>query len=318
LKRGELEEILQTLLRTILYHFPQSSNSGELGTVSSHNLLWISNILHGFIDQVEDMKALTFAERQLLSRLHCYYGLTDKDAENRARVKSRAYVYTMRNYRPENDYGPLFSNGSVNWDHMQALHHVVSMHLVDMEDEGFKYRVYPMSLLQTQTVLPAVPGEGENVNNDWVGLEGEWVVSFCFCDHRDLLRFNEETNLDTSMFEDPDFREVFRSLEVKLYLVRTEPDPAHPTTPILHFLGEMQGGSTSTMNGRVSMTVDNQVQWHYVSGDQGNAIWSCEGIQVGGLRSSYGVLGSWTTIFHDADDPVGPFWLRRCEQWELE
>lgn len=67
------------------------------------------------------------------------------------------------------------------------------------------------------------------------------------------------------MFEDPDFREVFRSLEVKLYLVRTEPDPAHPTTPILHFLGEMQGGSTSTMNGRVSMTVDNQVQWHFVS-----------------------------------------------------
>lgn len=188
LKRGELEEILQTLLRTILYHPPRSSNSSELGLESSLNLLWISNILrHGFIDHIEDMKVLTFAERQLLSRLHCYYGLTDKDAERRARSKSRAYVYTMRNYRPENDYGPLFSNGSVNWDHMQALHHVVSMHLVDMEDEGFEYRVFPMSLLQTQTVLPAVPGEGENVNNNWVGLEGEWVVSFCFCDHRDLL-----------------------------------------------------------------------------------------------------------------------------------
>ena len=42
-----------------------------------------------------------------------------------------------------------------------------------------------------------------------------------------------------------------------------------------------------------------------VSGDQGNAIWNCEGVQVGALGSSFGVLGSWTTIFHDIDDPVG-------------
>ncbi len=33
--------------------------------------------------------------------------------------------------------------------------------------------------------------------------------------------------------------------------------------------------------------------------------YSSEGVQVGGLRSAFGVLGSWTTIFHDADDPVG-------------
>ena len=44
-----------------------------------------------------------------------------------------------------------------------------------------------------------------------------------------------------------------------------------------------------------------------VSGDHGNlnAIWNCEGVQVGGLGSSFGILGSWTTIFHDIDDPVG-------------
>lgn len=88
-----------------------------------------------------------------------------------------------------------------------------------------------------------------------------------------------------------------------------------------------------------------------VSGEQGNAVWrsvehppcsyslalsvftflfSSQGVQVGGLQSSFGVLGAWTTIFHDDDDPVGalphlnfnswridiplvlgPFWLRR-------
>ena len=67
------------------------------------------------------------------------------------------------------------------------------------------------------------------------------------------------------MFEDPEFREVFRSLDVNLHLTRTEPDSAHPTTPILYFSGEMKAPSTSTMTGRVKMTVDNQIQWHFVS-----------------------------------------------------
>ena len=128
LKPGELEEILQTLLMILLYHPPWSSHTAA--AVSSLNLRWLSVILqHGFIDKVEEMTSLTFAERQLLSRLHCYYGLTENDMEPQARVKSRVYVYTMRNYQPENDYGPFLSNGAVNWEHMQALHHVVSMQI---------------------------------------------------------------------------------------------------------------------------------------------------------------------------------------------
>ena len=67
------------------------------------------------------------------------------------------------------------------------------------------------------------------------------------------------------MFEDPEFMEVFRTLDVNLYLKRTEPDPAHPRTPVLYFFGEMQAPSVSTMTGRVRMSVDNQIQWHFVS-----------------------------------------------------
>ena len=180
---GELAEILQTLLMMILYHPLWSSNTDETA-VSSLNLRWISNILeqHGFIDQVQEKTALTFTERQLLSRLHCYHGLTEKDMERQARVDSRVYVYTMRHYQPENAYGPLLFSGAVNWEHMQALHHVVSMHLVDMREAGFEFSVFPMSLPHMQVVTPVVVSD-----EDWVGLEGSWVVSFCFCDHRDLL-----------------------------------------------------------------------------------------------------------------------------------
>ena len=196
LKPGELEEVLQTLLTMILYHPPSSSwppSNTDAVSVTSLNLRWISDILqqHGFIDQVEEtmMTSLTFAERQILSRLHCYYGLTEKDMEQQARVKSRVFVYTMRNYRPENDYGPLFCNGAVNWEHMQALHHVVSMNLVDsMREAGLEFSTFPMSLPLTQIVIPVRPDLEEGKESlDWVGLEGSWVISFCFCDHRDLI-----------------------------------------------------------------------------------------------------------------------------------
>ena len=148
---------------------------------------------------------------------------------------------------------------------------------------------------------------------------------------------------DTSLFEQPGFREVFRSLNVKLCVAGTEEDPLHPTRPVIHFFGEMHDPSTSTtMTGWVKMTTDRQVRWHFVSffiwemrrlsslfrflGIRGMLFGgillivllvvlirifyfvffgSSEGVQVGGLRSAFGVLGSWTTIFHDADDPVG-------------
>ena len=34
---------------------------------------------------------------------------------------------------------------------------------------------------------------------------------------------------------------------------------------------------------------------------------SSEGVQIGGVRSSYGVLGSWTTVHHEIHDPVGMY-----------
>lgn len=190
LEPGELEEVLQTLLMMVLYHPPQSSNADTI-SVSSLNLRWIVDIFqqHGFIDRAEKMTSLTFRERQLLSRLHCYYGLTERDMEHQARVDSRVYVYTMRNYRPENEYGPFLFDGAVNWEHMQALHHVVSMHLIDMSKEtGREFFVFPMSLPQMQIMIPGVSdGEEGKEDEDWVGLEGSWMVSICFCDHSDLL-----------------------------------------------------------------------------------------------------------------------------------
>ncbi|KAF9013076.1 hypothetical protein BDQ17DRAFT_1342684 [Cyathus striatus] len=249
----------------------------------SNNLIWVAAILRrGFLDE----------EVQLVARLHTYFGITHADLKPQARVRSRAFVYDMRKYTAENEYGPFHPDRSVDWVHVQMIHHAVSMHIVDTNEIGegteFEYFLFPMSLPSTQIILE--DGVDLDTDKDWAGVTGRWAVSFCFCDHRELLK-------------------VFRSLAVDITILRTEHDPKHPDRPIIHFVGKMKDPSSSTITGSARMIEDGQVKWHFVSPSLGFAV--SEGVQVGGIRSAYGVLGAWTTIFHDRDDPVGPFWLRK-------
>ena len=70
--------------------------------------------------------------------------------------------------------------------------------------------------------------------------------------------------LNPSIFEESYFEEVFRSLDVKMVVTKTIPDPGHPKRPIICFAGEVAHGS-SAMSGQVKMTPDGQVRWQYVS-----------------------------------------------------
>jgi len=184
IRSGELVTILKTFLDMVCYVPPRTNDSLE---DLSSNLLWVAAVLRlGFIDLLEASTLVTEEERRLTARLHTYYGLTKVDGKRISRVKSRAYVYAMRNYHPDNKYGPFLSDGRVNWKHVQALHHVVSMHMVTLrEDEEFEYAVFPLSLPYTQIIIPRDVLEEEK--SDWAGVNGSWAVSFCFCDHRDLL-----------------------------------------------------------------------------------------------------------------------------------
>ncbi|KAG5646031.1 hypothetical protein DXG03_004633 [Asterophora parasitica] len=246
-------------------HVPPLAAPHDIDDLSS-NLLWVAASLRGgsFLDNID---TFTEEEKQLSARLHTYFGLTVSDIRQAARVRSRAFVYDMRNYHQGTQYGPLDASGRVNWVHVQAIHHVVSMHVVDLqEDENFEFAIFPMSIPFTQIVIP--PGVDFDKEQDWAGVAGLWRVSFCFCDHRELLRYNESDvdsngNLDISIFEASDYGEVFRSLDVNFTVVETTADPEHPNRPIIRFHGEMPD-VTSTMTGFVKMTPDNQVLWHFV------------------------------------------------------
>jgi len=69
------------------------------------------------------------------------------------------------------------------------------------------------------------------------------------------------------------------------------------------------GQALSHVRGCVSMTADGEVRWSLVNTLPGNDRWSSEGIQVGGVRSKWGVLGVWTDVNHEVEGPVGPFYF---------
>lgn len=185
-KPGELGTILQTLLALATLVRPMTGWDADLPKSLSKSLVGIPALLrHGWIDLVERLP-LAEHEQQLVARFHTYFGLTQDDIRKEARTFSRAFVYNTQNYAPDNDFGPFFEDGTVNWVHVRAIHHLISMQVVEHQEtpidtEAFEYAIYPLSLPFTQI---EAPGEDKH---DWLGVTGEWEVSFSFIDHRVLM-----------------------------------------------------------------------------------------------------------------------------------
>lgn len=87
------------------------------------------------------------------------------------------------------------------------------------------------------------------------------------------------------------------------------------TTAPLRFEGTFSHAGLNSSNnpsrsikGSVRKTPDGEVHWTYVIRYGGADQWAMNGVQVGGARSKFGVLGTWTTANHEDGGPNGPFW----------
>ncbi|KAI4294587.1 hypothetical protein K523DRAFT_318185 [Schizophyllum commune Tattone D] len=331
----ELESILESLLDMIIFVVPLRTHAAldvSSSLILATLLLRRSTLLDEPLPPTASLRT-----RQLLACIHTHFGLTPADHDPARRVRARAYVYDLRKYRHDTHYGPFLEDDTVDWEMMRELHEVMSMHFSfpEVEAGADTFALYPMCLPYTQLVVEeeeevslegekeAEGDEKEKEKNDWAGVAGLWQIAFCYCDHRELIHYNSTATtpdgpLDASLFEDPDFVEICRTLQFDLHVSHTEPDPQHLQRPKIHFEATDEDMGI-TIRGVVSVTPDERIRWRFVCGDPPHPIWSCEAVQVGGVRSKYGILGVWTTIFHDDDGPVGPFWLRRySEEMSLE
>ncbi|KAI9443387.1 hypothetical protein H4582DRAFT_1808368 [Lactarius indigo] len=307
----------ETILRTLIAMLRGAAPAPSWEKTLSKNLVWLVARLRDGTLLNDGSLPLSRTEAQLRAYLLVHLGLTPSDARSIDKAVARAFVYDLRNYCFEGSFGPYHpdGNGHVNWVHLHAIHRTVATHLVDLrETELFIFPLIPMSMPYCQSIIP--PGLDLEKAHDWAGIEGLWHYSFCFIDHRELLHFNsyapdDRAPLSISMFQDPRFRDAFRVIPMYFRIIGFEEDPERPTRPRLLFAGDVRGGQT--MIGRIEMTPDEHLRWKWVCGEGGQTIWSCDGIQVGRVRSPYGVLGIWTTVFHDHGDPVGPFWLYKVK-----
>jgi len=97
---------LQTLLHLIT-NIPATTSLTES---ISLNLAWVAALLQNSI--YLDVKLIEdgpegVEEDQLRARIHCCFGLTKLDLGQMNQTNSRAYVYDMRVYRGETDFGPF-------------------------------------------------------------------------------------------------------------------------------------------------------------------------------------------------------------------
>ncbi|KAF9506427.1 hypothetical protein BS47DRAFT_433806 [Hydnum rufescens UP504] len=134
-------------------------------------------------------------------------------------------------------------------------------------------------------------------------------------DYRDLILL--QGPLDHSLFQQLDFGEALRFLFVSLKVTRIEdpdtPGLVDPRRPTIHFRGtsNLRAPNESSVYGTVSVTPEGDIRWFMVSTFGGEDRWQSTGVQIGGVGSAMGVMGTWSGFDHHERDPAGPYWLWR-------
>ncbi|KAF2840106.1 hypothetical protein M501DRAFT_1002387 [Patellaria atrata CBS 101060] len=157
-------------------------------------------------------------------------------------------------------------------------------------------------------------------SQDPYGVAGTWMRIVCFLDYHDLYAYN--FNIDGTLIHrerSPPLssREAIRLITIKLRVSKIIPPGAGETLPTVEFKGTSRSMHTSfdpdansKIRGIVKLTPQGEVRWTSWSIFHGEERWRSEGVQIGGLRSARGVLGTWFDKDYDDHGPAGPtsFW----------
>ncbi|KAF1983514.1 hypothetical protein K402DRAFT_338324 [Aulographum hederae CBS 113979] len=257
---------------------------------------------------------------------------------------ARSIVYDIRRYNRRNLWGPFLDDGShdVDWEKMEAImadlaHNtrlfndkVYNVTEIDW-DEPFRgvtpgsYRSVEHAASQDGLGQPRasrMPREiqGPTGDEDPYGITGMWKRIVCFLDYNDFCAFNFTDALPLPHARAPVHKhEAIRLINLQIRVTNlTPPGPNDgQDLPIAHVRGESRSlhtswdpNANSQIRGTVRMTREGEVRWTTVSIFHGEARWRSEGVQVGGLKSARGVLGTWFEKDYDDHGPCGPtaFW----------
>ncbi len=275
--------------------------------------------------------------------------LLDADDENararRVHPYARSRVYDLRRYNDYNEWGPFLDDGtcSIDWEKVQCIMTVLLYNLRALNERSTYHQrgsrqwperrnnpfdgTAPYSFVPIPTPCPA--HEAAKVKEpvpdlaaeDPYGVTGTWRRIVCFLDYTDLYAFNfEGARLPLPEERPPiDTQEAIRIITLKIRVTAVSPpgEDDHPDWPVVSFNGTSRSMHTSwdpnansKIRGTVRTTKEGEVRWTSFSIYHGEERWRSEGVQIGGLRSGRGIIGTWFDKDYDVHGPAGPtaFW----------
>lgn len=180
---------LETFINMVLNAPPVQAG---LEHMKSASFDWITCVLRK--SKILDVPSLSIQDSraQQVGRLRSYLALSLEIAQDERemarmsniRASSRCYVYDLRNYRRDNEYGPYLRGGQVNWVHVEAIVNVIQMNLSEIPSVRLD-SIPPVGFEATR--MYSAPGATTRHEDDWACIEGSWRRYVCFMDYRYVM-----------------------------------------------------------------------------------------------------------------------------------
>ncbi|KAF1945130.1 hypothetical protein EJ02DRAFT_477172 [Clathrospora elynae] len=285
-----------------------------------------------------------YESRQLSAKLHSLFGIPSSNVGRRVlstHPYARSRIYDLRNYSDNTKWGPFRDDGSmrVDWEMIESLMIVLGYNSglccrmfltrfrppwaeplegVISERAQNKHDYWSTLLME-----PDIPLESKDPYN----VSGEWSRIVCFLDYNDLYHYNFTTEAMKVPSDKPraalNTEEAIRHITMDIHVTEVNAPGRFDNSalPVVHFSGTSTSvdaawdpNANSGIKGSVRLTSEGEVRWQTISVFHGgDERWRSEGIQVGGLRSQRGVVGTWFDKDYDPHGPAGPtaFWKIR-------
>ncbi|KAM3075266.1 hypothetical protein ACMFMF_005944 [Clarireedia jacksonii] len=277
--------------------------------------------------------ALSPEDKQATAKLHVLRGITFHEAVEAFAIAA-SNVYDLRQYTTQNMWGPYMSDGcaTVDWEKIEAVLIVLTYNLGAYQTRGGgwirtqwnnkawdgkarpnTYRHIPIREMEAPP-MKSTDWDPYNVTGTWLRLK-----DFNELFHYNFVEPHHDPDRDAPRRPLTQAAEAIRMIIVEIKAIKTiEHDEIDgKDLPVVYFEGVSRSmhaswdpNANSFLKGTVRQTKEGEIRWTSFSVYGGEERWKSEGIQVGGINSSRGVIGHWFDKDYDRHGPAGPtcFW----------
>jgi len=207
-KRKQVLEAFESLVEVAHSAIPPFRTDPDSPPVPSHNMRWLTNALARCVLFYDPGCSNAFDGRRdsdHLERLLAYWGTPLRGVPTgNLHTESRCFVYDLRNYTLESNWGVYRAVGTEQLDETRARYIYVAdwehvKHCVNTVLFGIKYDgtgtpahpPNPANLLCPPMGFNSIraysaPGSFDRKPEDWAGVEGVWIRYVCFMEYSDL------------------------------------------------------------------------------------------------------------------------------------